>query len=116
MVVLANIVIFSFGAFFLIDLLRSLPEPLGAYGVGALLFAVYAGLIWFCSRYPDLAMDAPSAPALSLPVPGPTKIGSAHACTPVTNAHPVCLLPFEQNTQHHPQLLGHISTIAYKTH
>src|SRR3546814_12464809 len=72
MVVLANIVIFSFGAFFLIDLLRSLPEPLGAYGVGALLLAVYAGLIWFCSRYPDLEMDDPSAPALSLPVPGPT--------------------------------------------
>src|SRR3546814_5771428 len=70
--VLANIVIVSFGAFFLIDLLRSLPEPLGAYGVGALLLAVYAGLIWFCSRYPDLEMDDPSAPALSLPVPGPT--------------------------------------------
>src|SRR3546814_13738541 len=61
MVVLANIVIFSFGAFFLIDLLRSLPEPLGAYGVGALLLAVYAGLIWFCSRYPDLEMDDPSS-------------------------------------------------------
>src|SRR3546814_2496784 len=73
MVVLANIVIFSFGAFFLIDLLRSLPEPLGAYGVGALLLAVYAGLIWFCSRYPDLELDDPSAPALSLPVPGPTR-------------------------------------------
>src|SRR3546814_14739757 len=83
MVVLANIVIFSFGAFFLIDLLRSLPEPLGAYGVGALLLAVYAGLIWFCSRYPDLEMDDPSAPALSLPVPGPTIKSGLHFLLPV---------------------------------
>src|SRR3546814_18672097 len=83
MVVLANIVIFSIGAFFLIDLLRSLPEPLGASGVGALLLAVYAGLLWFCSRYPDLEMDDPSAHALSLPVPGPTLKSGLHFLIPV---------------------------------
>src|SRR3546814_1423794 len=83
MVVLANIVIVSFGAFYLVDLLRGLPEPLGAYGVGALLLAVYAGLVWFCSRYPDLAMDDPSAPQLTLPQPGPTIKSGLHFLLPV---------------------------------
>src|SRR3546814_8770951 len=87
MVVLANIVIVSFGAFYLVDLLRGLPEPLGAYGVCALLLAVYAGLVWFCSRYPDLAMDDPSAPQLTLPQPGPTIKSGLHFLLPRSEEH-----------------------------
>ncbi|MGE5767898.1 MAG: TRAP transporter permease [Bacteroidota bacterium] len=83
MVVLANIVIFSFGALYLVDLLRGLPAPLPTYALGLVILTVYAGLVWFCSRYPDLEMDDPSAPALTLPKPGPTIKSGLHFLLPV---------------------------------
>ena len=39
--------------------------------------------MWFCSRYPDLAMDDPSTPALELPKPGPTIKSGLHFLLPV---------------------------------
>jgi len=83
MVVLVNIVILAFGAFFLIDILRATVGAATPYAVAALVIAIYVGLIWFCSRYPDLEMDDPNAPVVKLPQPGPTIKSGLHFLLPV---------------------------------
>ena len=40
--------------------------------VGLLLLIVYVGLIRFCARYPELELDDPNSPVVSLPEVGPT--------------------------------------------
>jgi len=46
------------------------------YIVGALVLAVYLGLLKFSARYPELEMDEPNSPLLELPEAGPTvKVG-----------------------------------------
>jgi len=84
MVVLVNAVILSFGLFFLIDLLRgALGATATPYAVAVLVVAVYLGLIWFCSRYPDLEMDDADSPVVKLPQPGPTIKSGLHFLLPV---------------------------------
>ena len=53
------------------------------YAVAVLLTAIYAGIVWFCARYPDLEMDDPNAPIVSLPKPGPTVKSGIHFILPV---------------------------------
>jgi TRAP transporter 4TM/12TM fusion protein len=83
MVVLINAVILSFGAFFVINMLREWNEAMTPYVVAVLILAIYVGLIWFCSRYPDLEMDDPNAPVVKLPQPGPTIKSGLHFLLPV---------------------------------
>jgi TRAP transporter 4TM/12TM fusion protein len=63
-----------------------LKPALGAaasYVIGALVFMVYVGLIWFCARYPDLKMEDPNKPVVRLPEPGPTMKSGLHFLLPV---------------------------------
>jgi len=83
MIVLVNTVILSFGAFFVIDLLRGVFGGATPYAVALLVLIIYVGLIWFCSRYPDLEMDDPNAPVVKLPQPGPTIKSGLHFLLPV---------------------------------
>lgn len=46
------------------------------YVIVALLLAVYLGLMWYGSRFPELELDDPNAPVVELPETGPTvKVG-----------------------------------------
>ncbi|MGD1876997.1 MAG: TRAP transporter permease [Kiloniellaceae bacterium] len=52
------------------------------YVVAALLAAIYAGIVRFCARYPDLELDDPNAPIVSLPLVGPTVKSGIHFILP----------------------------------
>jgi TRAP transporter 4TM/12TM fusion protein len=43
-----------------------------------LLISAYLGLLWFGSRYPELELDDPNAPAFELPETGPTLRSGLH--------------------------------------
>jgi len=45
--------------------------------------AAYLGLIWYAARYPDLKMDDPNQPIISLPDPTPTIRSGLHFLLPV---------------------------------
>jgi len=51
--------------------------------VAVLLTAIYVGLIRFCARYPELELDDPNAPVVSLPRVGPTVKSGLHFLLPV---------------------------------
>jgi len=51
--------------------------------ISALLVAVYVGLVWVGSRHPELAVDDPNTPVVSLPEVGPTVRSGLHFLLPV---------------------------------
>jgi len=51
--------------------------------VGTLMLAAYLALLWYGSRYPELAEDDPNAMALTLPEPGPTVKSGLYFLLPV---------------------------------
>lgn len=51
--------------------------------ISALLVAVYVGLVWIGSRYPELEVDDPNTPIVSLPEVGPTVKSGLHFLLPV---------------------------------
>ncbi|TVR61513.1 MAG: TRAP transporter fused permease subunit [Candidatus Competibacteraceae bacterium] len=51
--------------------------------ISALLVAVYVGLIWIGSRYPELEVDDPHTPVVRLPEVGPTVKSGLHFLLPV---------------------------------
>ncbi|WP_422367928.1 TRAP transporter permease [Pelagibius sp.] len=51
--------------------------------IAALLTAVYTAIVKFCSAYPDLELDDPNAPIVSLPKVGPTVKSGIHFVLPV---------------------------------
>ena len=51
--------------------------------ISALLVAVYVGLVWVGSRYPELEVDDPHAPITRLPEVGPTVKSGLHFLLPV---------------------------------
>ncbi|GAB4394927.1 MAG: TRAP transporter permease [Kiloniellaceae bacterium] len=63
--------------------IKTLAGDASGWVIAALLAAVYAAIIRFCSRYPDLEMDDPNAPIVSLPKVGPTVKSGIHFILPV---------------------------------
>ncbi len=51
--------------------------------ISALLVAVYVGLVWIGSRHPELEVDDPNTPIVSLPEVGPTVRSGLHFLLPV---------------------------------
>jgi TRAP transporter 4TM/12TM fusion protein len=51
--------------------------------IAGLLTVVYIALVWLGSKYPELQLDDPSSPILSLPEPGPTVKSGLHYLLPV---------------------------------
>ncbi|MDX1654146.1 MAG: TRAP transporter permease, partial [Candidatus Competibacteraceae bacterium] len=51
--------------------------------IAVLLALVYLALVWLGSRYPELHLDDPDSPVVSLPKPGPTVKSGLHFLLPV---------------------------------
>ena len=83
-VILCNIVIGAFAAFFAISLIRELAgATLTPWIAGAAILVIYVWLVSKCAGYPDLVVDDPNAPIVALPEPGPTVMAGLHFLLPV---------------------------------
>ncbi len=81
--VLGIAVIGAFSVFYLTDLIGSIAGNATIWVVGALLVAAYVVLARFCSAYPELELDDPNEPVVTLPDPGPTIRSGLHFLLPV---------------------------------
>ncbi|MFD2206708.1 TRAP transporter permease [Kiloniella antarctica] len=83
-IVLGNMVIGSFGLFFLVNLIQNVAgKELTPWVIGALILVVYVILAKFGSAYPDLEIDDPNEPITKLPEVGPTLKSGLHFLLPV---------------------------------
>lgn len=83
-IVLCNVVVASFGVFFLIGFITEIIGPsLAPWVIGAMIIAAYVGLVSICAKVPDLVMDDPNAPIVALPEPKPTILAGLHFLLPV---------------------------------
>ena len=83
-IVLGNLIIGAFGLFFFVDLLKSFFSPEAMFWVvAAFVLLVYVVLAKISANYPDLIMDDPDSPVLSLPEVGPTVKSGLHFLLPV---------------------------------
>jgi len=83
-IVLGNIVIGAFGLFSLISILKTYVGPdMMFVAISALILITYVILVKISSAYPDLIMDDPDSPVLSLPETGPTVKSGLHFLLPV---------------------------------
>ena len=81
--VLGVAVIGAFALFFLSDIIGSNAGSSTIWVVAALLIAAYIYLAKFCSAYPELELDDPNEPVISLPDPAPTIKSGLHFLLPV---------------------------------
>jgi len=83
-IILGNTIIGAFGLFFLIDLLKTHVSGDMVFAViTILILAVYIILAKISSAYPDLVMDDPNSPVVSMPETGPTVKSGLHFLLPV---------------------------------
>ncbi|MEL0629991.1 TRAP transporter permease [Psychromonas aquatilis] len=83
-IVLGNTIIAAFGLFFLMSIIKSVVSPDFVFWVVAALVGVaYVVLAKISSSYPDLVMDDPNSPVLSIPETGPTVKSGLHYLLPV---------------------------------
>jgi len=83
-IVLGNIVIGAFGLFSLISILKTYVGPdMMFVAISLLILITYVILVKISSAYPDLIMDDPDSPVLSLPETGPTVKSGLHFLLPV---------------------------------
>ena len=82
-IVLCNTVIGAVGLFHLMALIKLASGSSIGFVVALLLAAVAAGLIWYGSRFPELELDDPNAPVISLPEVGPTVKSGLHFLLPI---------------------------------
>ncbi len=83
-IVLGNTIIGAFALFFLMETLKThLPADMIFWVVTALVMVAYVILAKISSAYPDLVMDDPDSPVLSLPETGPTVKSGLHFLLPV---------------------------------
>ncbi len=81
--VLGVTVIVAFGIFYLVNVLGAVAGSATPWVIGALLIATYVFLAKFCAKYPELELDDPNEPVISLPEPGPTVKSGLHFLLPV---------------------------------
>lgn len=82
--VLGNLIVGAFGLFFAIDILESLvSDTLLPWVISLFLLVAYVILARYSSGYPDLVMDDPNSPVMSLPEVGPTVKSGLHFLLPV---------------------------------
>ncbi|WP_435236376.1 TRAP transporter permease [Psychromonas sp. PT13] len=83
-VVLGNTIIGAFGLFFLISILKENIDPdMMFWAITVLVAVAYVLLVKISSAYPDLVIDDPNSPVLSLPEVGPTVKSGLHFLLPV---------------------------------
>lgn len=73
----------SFAVYYGLGWLKPLLGDAAGWVIGAALGAVYIGLLKVGSRYPELEMDDPDAPVVSLPQTKPTVMSGLHFILPV---------------------------------
>jgi TRAP transporter 4TM/12TM fusion protein len=84
-IVLCNIVIGAFGAFYAINMIRDFSGgQLTPWIAGAFILGLYVWLVSKCAAYPDLVIDDPNSPIISLPEPKPTIMAGLHFLLPVS--------------------------------
>ncbi|WP_245715490.1 TRAP transporter permease [Propionivibrio dicarboxylicus] len=76
-VILANIVYFGLGW------IKNLAGPASVYIIAVLMLIAYIALLRYEARYPELHMEDPNSPILTLPQPGPTLKSGLHFLLPV---------------------------------
>jgi len=82
--VLCNIVVGSFGLFFLVDMIQdTFGKSLTPWVMGAITVVAYIFLAKLSSAYPDLVLDDPNSPVLQLPETKPTVMAGLHFLLPV---------------------------------
>ncbi|MFK5980066.1 MAG: TRAP transporter permease [Rhizobiaceae bacterium] len=81
--VLGYAVVGAFGLFFLSDMIGTNAGGYTIWVVGALLIAAYVYLAKFCASYPELELDDPNEPVISLPDPEMTIKSGLHFLLPV---------------------------------
>ncbi|WP_020593082.1 TRAP transporter permease [Kiloniella laminariae] len=83
-IVLGNLVIGSFGLFFLTALIQNYAGAVWTpWVMGGLVLFVYLLLVRFSSSYPDLVLDDPNEPVMTLPEIGATLKSGLHFLLPV---------------------------------
>lgn len=82
--ILCNVVIGAFGAFYLVGTITTaVGTTFAPWVIGALIILLYVYLVSICAKVPDLVMDDPNAPITSLPEPKPTILAGLHFLLPV---------------------------------
>jgi hypothetical protein len=82
-IVACNVVIGAFGVYGLVKLVAALFGGQAVYVMALLVFAAYAGLVWYATRVPELEMDDPNQPVYTLPEVGPTVKSGLYYLPPV---------------------------------
>ena len=82
-IVLCNTVIGAIGLFHAMQLIKLAAGSALGFVVAILLAAVAVGLMWYGSRYPELELDDPNSPIISLPEVGPTVKSGLHFLLPI---------------------------------
>lgn len=81
--VLGNVVLVSFAAFFAINAVRTLGGAASPWIIAAALLVIYLALVKYCASYPDLELDDPNKRVVKLPEPGPTINSGLYFLLPV---------------------------------
>jgi TRAP transporter 4TM/12TM fusion protein len=79
----ASIVILAGLVYYGIGWIKTLAGDASGWVITALLLVVYVALIAYAARYPELEIDDPDAPVLSLPETAPTVKSGLHFILPV---------------------------------
>jgi TRAP transporter 4TM/12TM fusion protein len=82
-IILLNAAIGTFGLFHAMEVLKAVAGDATPWVVAVLLFGVYAALLWYASRFPELKLDDPNSPIVTLPEVGPTVKSGLHFLLPI---------------------------------
>ena len=82
-VVAGNVVLGAFGVYGLVSLVSALFGGSAVYVMALLVFAAYAGLVWYATQVPELELDDPNEPVYNLPEVGPTVKSGLYYLPPV---------------------------------
>ncbi len=75
--------VLAFAVYYGIGWMKPVFGAAASWIIAVLVGAVYAGLIAYAARYPELELDDPDSPVLSLPETGPTVKTGLHYILPV---------------------------------
>lgn len=106
-IILGNMVIVSFGLFYLVDFVQGVAgKELAWWIIAAGILVVYIFLARYSSSYPDLEVDDPNQPVSKLPEVGPTVKSGLHFLLPV-----VVLIWFLMVERASPSLSAYYATV-----
>jgi TRAP transporter 4TM/12TM fusion protein len=73
----------GFAVYYGVGWIKTIAPESAIYIVGVLVLAAYIGLLWYATRFPELAVDDPQNPLLELPETGPTVKAGLHFLLPI---------------------------------